>query len=98
MKCPTCGAENDAANRFCDQCGSRIEASSSSPQAQEPSPAALTCPTCGAAILPGEAFCDECGSALSSVAPTPSAVSADAPTVFIPTPAGSTTTGGDQGS
>src|SRR5215208_6790145 len=34
MKCPTCGAENEAANRFCEQCGSRIEPSGGFPQAQ----------------------------------------------------------------
>ena len=73
MKCPTCGAENEAANRFCEQCGSRIEPSGEYPQAQvalaaQPTAAGPTCPSCGAAVLPGEAFCDECGASLSAAA------------------------------
>ena len=92
MKCPVCGAENDAANRFCDQCGSKLEpvaatsapvaAVASAPSAATPS----TCPNCGAAVLPGEAFCDECGAPLSA-APVVSggaAASGDAPTMIAP--------------
>ena len=61
MKCPTCGAENEASNRFCDQCGSRLEPSGASSPAQEaaasqPTAAGPTCPSCGATVLPGEAF------------------------------------------
>jgi FHA domain/Double zinc ribbon/zinc-ribbon domain len=89
MKCPTCGTENDAANRFCDQCGSRLEPSGAVPQAQavlaaQPTAAAATCPSCGAVVLPGEAFCDECGASLSGIAPTAGAASYDAPTVYAP--------------
>ncbi len=92
MKCPTCGAENEAANRFCEQCGSRIEPSGEYPQAQvalaaQPTAAGPTCPSCGAAVLPGEAFCDECGASLSAAAPTViPGVSNDAPTMFAPAP------------
>jgi predicted amidophosphoribosyltransferase len=92
MKCPTCGAENEAANRFCEQCGSRIEPSGGYPQAQvalaaQPTAAGPTCPSCGAAVLPGEAFCDECGASLSAAAPTViPGVSNDAPTMFAPPP------------
>ena len=92
MKCPTCGAENEAANRFCEQCGSRIEPSGEYPQAQvalaaQPTAAGPTCPSCGAAVLPGEAFCDECGASLSAAAPTViPGVSNDAPTMFAPPP------------
>ncbi|MFL5802519.1 MAG: zinc ribbon domain-containing protein, partial [Roseiflexaceae bacterium] len=89
MKCPNCGTENDAANRFCDQCGSRLEPSGAVPQAQavlaaQPTAAAATCPSCGAVVLPGEAFCDECGASLSGVAPAAGATSYDAPTVYAP--------------
>jgi uncharacterized OB-fold protein len=88
MKCPTCGTENEASNRFCDQCGSRIEPSGATAQAQvagAAQPAATTiCPACGAAVLPGEAFCDECGASLSGVAAAGGAASADAPTMFAP--------------
>jgi predicted amidophosphoribosyltransferase len=92
MKCPTCGAENEAANRFCEQCGSRIEPSGEYPQAQvalaaQPTAAGPTCPSCGAAVLPGEAFCDECGASLSAAAPTViPGVSNDAPTMFAAPP------------
>src|SRR6185436_14530895 len=92
MKCPTCGAENEAGNRFCEQCGSRIEPSGGYPPAQvalaaQPTAAGPTCPSCGAAVLPGEAFCDECGASLSAAAPTViPGVSNDAPTMFAPPP------------
>ncbi|HJZ47633.1 MAG TPA: zinc ribbon domain-containing protein, partial [Roseiflexaceae bacterium] len=93
MKCPTCGAENEAANRFCEQCGSRMEPSGGYPPAQvalasQPTAAGPTCPSCGAAVLPGEAFCDECGASLSAAAPTviPGA-SNDAPTMLASPPA-----------
>ncbi len=90
MKCPTCGAENDPANRFCDQCGTRLDqpAAQSQEQAEQtmvaqPASVATVCPNCGAPVLPGEAFCDNCGSALtgpapdtSSVAPAPAATTA----------------------
>jgi predicted amidophosphoribosyltransferase len=88
MKCPTCGAENEASNRFCEQCGSRITPSggfqpAAAAVASLPTAAGPTCPSCGAAVLPGEAFCDECGASLSNVAPiVTSAVASDAPTLF----------------
>ncbi|MBK9942716.1 MAG: zinc ribbon domain-containing protein [Kouleothrix sp.] len=101
MKCPTCGAENDTANRFCEQCGSRIDAAPAGQSAQaalaaQPTAAGPTCPSCGAAVLPGEAFCDECGASLSAVAPTAAAPALnDAPTVMAPpVPAASAATDG----
>jgi len=93
MKCPTCGAENEASNRFCEQCGSRITPSGGFQPAQVamaslPTAAGPTCPSCGAAVLPGEAFCDECGASLSNVAQVAApAIANDAPTLFAqPTP------------
>jgi len=103
MKCPTCGTENDAANRFCDQCGSRLEPSGAAPEMQaaiasQPTAAAATCPSCGAVVLPGEAFCDECGASLSGVAPAAGAASYDAPTVYAPpTPSGAASAASPQG-
>jgi uncharacterized OB-fold protein len=87
MKCPTCGTENDAQNRFCDQCGSRLEESSASVAPVAAAPVAsgdsAACPSCGASVIPGEAYCDECGAPLNSVAPVasaaPAAPAAEAP-------------------
>ncbi len=91
IPCPTCGALNDPVNRFCDQCGSRLEPSGSTPQASAPTfhapPAATvqTCPDCGATVFPGQAFCEECGTALTAAAPPAAApVSVDAPTMIAP--------------
>ncbi|HEU5014143.1 MAG TPA: zinc-ribbon domain-containing protein [Roseiflexaceae bacterium] len=72
MKCPNCGAENDAANRFCEQCGAQLPTAAPGAQAamaDAPTISAATaCPNCGAQVLPGEAFCDECGAALPAAA------------------------------
>ncbi len=75
ITCPNCGAQNDPANRFCDQCGTRLEPAApvASPA---PAVAASVCPSCGAAVLPGEAFCDSCGADLTALAPAPVAVAA----------------------
>lgn len=86
LTCPTCGAQNDPANRFCDQCGSRLDvgapavavsplAAAEAPTMLATPPAALpaaplVCPNCGSPALPGEAFCDNCGADLSSLAIT----------------------------
>jgi predicted amidophosphoribosyltransferase len=51
MRCPRCQAENDAGARFCEDCGTRLEAA---------------CPSCGAPVTPGKRFCRSCGSALAS--------------------------------
>ncbi|MBP1465206.1 FHA domain-containing protein [Candidatus Chloroploca sp. M-50] len=73
ITCPSCGALNDPANRFCDQCGARL---TNDQPASPPPPVAVTaapapvlptapvCPSCGASVLPGEAFCDNCGADL----------------------------------
>jgi predicted amidophosphoribosyltransferase len=93
ISCPTCGAQNDPVNRFCDQCGTRLEpveaATPPSITAQPPA-AAMTCPTCGAAVVPGEAFCDTCGAALSAPTVAPAAPTAsEAPTVAPAAPTAS---------
>ena len=51
MKCPRCQVENDAAARFCEDCGARFEAA---------------CPSCGTPVTPGKKFCRSCGAALSA--------------------------------
>ena len=50
--CPSCGARQGAAQRFCDRCGT-----------QKPEPP--RCPACGALAKPGELFCSNCGSRIS---------------------------------
>ncbi len=94
--CPTCGAQNDPANRFCDQCGTRLEAPAPV-AASAPASTTGNCPSCGDPVLPGEAFCDNCGADLTALAIVPVPVlSTDAPTAVVETattPAGSTTAG-----
>ncbi len=97
--CPTCGAQNDPGNRFCDQCGTRLEPAlakgpmvaptlPASEVALQPASAvapvaALSCPNCGAAVIPGQAFCDECGFPLNTT--VSDTVASEAPTlVYMP--------------
>ena len=49
MICPNCAAENDGGAKFCNECGSPLNAG---------------CPNCGATNKPGAKFCNECGKAL----------------------------------
>lgn len=95
--CPTCGAQNDPGNRFCDQCGTRLEPEAAggtmaaptlpaSDVAPQPAPAvasdvALSCPNCGAAVIPGQAFCDECGFPLNTT--VSDAIASEAPTLMV---------------
>jgi predicted amidophosphoribosyltransferase len=90
--CPSCNAQNDPGNRFCDQCGTRLSGATAPAAVPPPPPqsaAAQRCPACGANVLPGEAFCESCGANLQSApsAPvTPAATpSAPADTAFQPT-------------
>jgi len=63
MTCPSCGAPNPHAARYCQQCGSRLGA---------------PCSRCGAATWPSARYCTECGAALALAAdgadPTPQGV------------------------
>ncbi len=68
MKCAACGAENDPSNRFCEQCGAKLDEAAPSP-VPVGATAAPICPACGAPVLPGEAFCDNCGASLAAIAP-----------------------------
>jgi hypothetical protein len=52
-KCASCGTDNDAADRFCKQCGTAI--------AEAPS-----CRSCGARMAPGSKFCTDCGTAVAA--------------------------------
>ena len=50
MRCTSCQSENPPENRFCEQCGARLEA---------------RCPQCGITVRPGGRFCGACGHRLS---------------------------------
>ena len=52
VRCPRCGRENPAANRFCRGCGVVL----SPPR----------CPRCNAPVAPEDGFCGSCGSPLSA--------------------------------
>ncbi len=53
MKCPNCQTENPDTQKFCGECGTRLE---------------LVCPQCGSANPPQYKFCGECGQQLNGVA------------------------------
>jgi len=50
MICSNCGTKNEADQKFCGECGTRL---------------ALTCSACGASNPPGRRFCGECGTILA---------------------------------
>jgi class 3 adenylate cyclase/tetratricopeptide (TPR) repeat protein len=54
FKCPSCGAEIDAAARFCPSCGTVLIG---------------TCPSCGEETKVGAQFCPSCGHRLDLAAP-----------------------------
>src|SRR5882724_4905373 len=50
MKCTNCRHENPPGQKFCGECGGRLEA---------------VCPNCRHENPPGQKFCGECGAALA---------------------------------
>ncbi len=64
ITCPGCGTVNGAGIKFCQNCGSKLEA-------PPPAPAGVTCPGCGTANTPGTKFCAQCGTKLEVPAPAP---------------------------
>lgn len=56
MICGSCGAANDAAHKFCSECGAALT---------------RVCPSCGQGNAPGHRFCNECGTSLQNTAPAP---------------------------
>jgi class 3 adenylate cyclase/tetratricopeptide (TPR) repeat protein len=53
MKCTSCGHDNQPGQKFCGECGSRLEA---------------ICAACQSKNPPGQKFCGECGAPLGGVA------------------------------
>ncbi len=68
MICPTCGTENAAGSRFCDECGTTLSSA---------------CPNCGEPHRPGAKFCANCGTNLgaTTVAQQPQQAEAGAATL-----------------
>ncbi len=64
MKCPKCGAEIAAEDRFCYACGAEVTV-------EEPLAGSgrRRCPSCGAAVADDDTFCVSCGADLSSNEP-----------------------------
>src|SRR5687767_13161031 len=56
MQCPQCQHENPTGQKFCGECGTRLEA---------------RCSACGTANPPGQKFCGECGEGLAGTAAAP---------------------------
>jgi class 3 adenylate cyclase/tetratricopeptide (TPR) repeat protein len=77
LTCPSCGTPNEAARKFCGECGTRLVSG---------------CPACGSANPPTARFCGECGSALaageagsnSAAVSSPAASGAPAPATADP--------------
>ena len=66
MNCPSCGTDNPAGNRFCNNCGSELSAA---------------CPNCRSSNTPGSQFCGQCGTSLGGLAVPAPAGAAEAPEV-----------------
>jgi class 3 adenylate cyclase/tetratricopeptide (TPR) repeat protein len=71
MKCFSCGHDNPPGQKFCGECGSRLEA---------------VCPSCQSKNPPGQKFCGECGAPLGG-APRPAPAPAAAPPAAQAAPA-----------
>jgi hypothetical protein len=64
MKCPKCGAEIAAEDKFCYACGAEV--AGEEPAAE---PVERRCPSCGATVGDEDRFCDSCRADLSPQAP-----------------------------
>ena len=63
--CGDCGASISDGDRFCPQCGARIDRSTANLLPGTPSSTPLTrCGTCGNTVSSEAAFCESCGTAL----------------------------------
>jgi len=57
--CPKCGAQNPATNKFCAECGSKMEVN------------LISCPKCGEKAPEGTKFCPDCGASMSATKKCP---------------------------
>ncbi|HET7684958.1 MAG TPA: adenylate/guanylate cyclase domain-containing protein, partial [Candidatus Limnocylindria bacterium] len=64
MSCASCGFENPAGARFCEECGTTL---------------AAACPHCGESVRPDARFCRNCGSQLTPGAPARAVAAATDP-------------------
>lgn len=73
MKCPSCGKENDPAEKWCSECGAALETlpPEQEPKVEEVVTGEIQCPSCSKMNPVGTQFCVECGADLSQVAPPP---------------------------
>jgi predicted amidophosphoribosyltransferase len=51
--CPKCGAQNPAGNKFCANCGAKLQVNT------------IPCPKCGQPVAEGAKFCPNCGAAMA---------------------------------
>lgn len=69
MRCASCGFENPAGTKFCEECGARL---------------ARVCPACGQEASASAKFCGECGAPLSAPAVPVAAPAPSAPVDYTP--------------
>src|SRR5437764_15002863 len=73
MKCTSCGHENPLGQKFCGECGGRLD---------------IACPSCRTVNPPGQKFCGECGAPLGGAALPPAAAPTAGPAPLAPPAAG----------
>ncbi len=78
MICRQCKASIPDGSRFCEFCGSPLEADR--PASPVPN---LVCPGCQAPITQGSRFCETCGHRLEITGPTPNEVPAVSPSISV---------------
>jgi ribosomal protein L40E len=69
MRCPNCGTENRPDLRFCEQCGTLLEAAAlpGVEEARSEVAALQSCPRCGARSRAAARFCRQCGTPLETI-------------------------------
>lgn len=95
MKCPQCGKDNPADNKFCDNCGLDLSTAPATPAQPAPAPpkptagtAQVNCPSCQHPNPADSTFCEQCGASLQPAAQATPAPPPAAPQVQAPTTGG----------